>query len=141
MDRKTEHDETMNNSSSTRGRIKRKCVPVVARLEDRGLLSAIGAEVASAMHLPVTVGPQIAEVDSATARFARREALAAARGAWVIHFPGGSVRTNRHGTHVTFPGGSVRANRHGAIVTFPGGFVISGLGHTVVRFPGGFIDI
>jgi hypothetical protein len=123
-------------------RIKRECIPVVARLEDRGLLSAIGAGVASSLHGPIlSAGPQVAEVHSMTSQLARRDALVAGRDGRVIHFPGGSVTINGTHTHVTFPGGSVHANRHGTVVTFPGGYVIAGFGHVVVRFPGGFINI
>lgn len=145
-----EHSEMVNRKSGATRRNKRRCVPVVSKLEDRGLLSAVGADVAAAAVARPTLvaAPQVAEGHSATAQLARRDALVAARHeapaarfARVIRFPGGEVVINRTGTHVVFPGGSVRAGRNGAVVTFPGGYVISGFGHTIVRYPGGFIDI
>jgi hypothetical protein len=139
---KREHAQTLSRRSSPLRRIRRSCVPVVAKLEDRGLLSAIGGQVAAALHGPIrNAGPLIADVEPMTGQLARREAQVKARDALVIQFPGGSVKINRGGTHVSFPGGFVHANRHGTVVTFPGGYVIAGFGHTIVRFPGGFINI
>jgi hypothetical protein len=142
MGHKTEHAVTVHNGSAAKRRKERRCVPVVAKLEDRSLLSTFGAPVAYGAAM--NVGPRVAEIAAANAHLAHQEALLAARearAAYAIHFPGGSVHIKRHGTHVTFPGGSVRAGRFGAVVTFPGGFVIAGFGHTVVKFPGGFINI
>ncbi len=146
MGLKMEHIGTLTSVSGSKRRNQRQCLPVVAKLEDRGLLSAVGAgvaaEVASSLErAALNVSAQIAEVHSVSGPLARRSALVATRDAEVIHFPGGSVTINRTGTHVIFPGGSVHASRHGAIVTFPGGYVVSRFGHTVVRFPGGIINI
>jgi hypothetical protein len=142
MDYKTEHPPTIHRRSAASRRKLRRCVPILGQLEVRGLLSAVAAPV---IHAPTAnLGPHVAEIAAADAQLARHEALIATRdahAATAVHFPGGSVHVNRHGTHVTFPGGSVRAGRLGVIVEFPGGYVISRLGHTIVKFPGGFINI
>jgi hypothetical protein len=117
---------------------RRRCVPIVGRLEDRGLLSAVGAELAHVAAVSLH-SPHLAEVHSIANPIAQREVKA--HPSWTIHFPGGSVSISPGHTHVKFPGGSVHASRHGAIVTFPGGYVVAGFGHTVVRFPGGSITV
>jgi hypothetical protein len=117
---------------------RRRCVPRVAPLEDRSLLSTAGAPLA-----PVVVSPHSlvlnhgaqGEHAASVARTIEAEHLR------TIHFPGGHVAVNHRGTHVRFPGGSVNVNRFGTSVFFPGGFVITRFGHTVVSWPGGSITI
>jgi hypothetical protein len=135
---KKEDGARAHRGSETARSNRRRCVPVVAALEDRGLLSAV----AVGLHAPIVAHSQrTAQIHSVTNQLARHEATVAARAFRTIHFPGGSVSIGRYGTHVVFPGGSVHASRHGAVVKFPGGYVVAGLGGTIVRFPGGSITI
>jgi hypothetical protein len=144
---KKEHLAAAHRRSDTNKSNRRRCLPGVVTLEERGLLSAAGAALAPAavsLHAPIlNQSPLAAEVHPVTNRVARgeRAEVVAARGFRTIHYPGGSVTINRTGTHVIFPGGSVHVNRHGTIVTFPGGFVVAGFGVVVVSFPGGSITV
>jgi hypothetical protein len=143
---KQEHPGTVCRGSDTIRRNRRRCVPGVVALEDRGLLSGAGAELTHAavsVHVPlphpILHAAQVHAVPHALAH-AEHAAIAAAR-AVRVHFPGGGVVVTPHGTRVVFPGGSVHAGRFGAAVHFPGGFVVSSFGRTVVRFPGGLIRV
>ena len=125
---------------------RRRCLPAVARLEDRGLLSTIAAHAHVApmtlnVHGPiVNQTAHVVHSHTLTSSVAHR-AGAAHPAARTIHFPGGSVTVGHKGTRVIFPGGGVLAGRRGAIVRFPGGFVVAGFRGVVVKFPGGFISI
>jgi hypothetical protein len=131
--------------SDTTRSSRRRCVPHVAPLEDRSLLSTAGAHLAPFVVSPH--GPMVADVHSGTTQLARAEHAASvartieAEHFRPVHFPGGFVAVNRRGTHVRFPGGSVNTNRFGTSVFFPGGFVITRFGHTIVSWPGGSITI
>jgi hypothetical protein len=138
---KKEHRARAHGESDTKRSKGRRCVPGVVTLEDRSLLSTAGA---LSLQFPIlNHSPHAAEVHRMTNPTAhgQRAGIVAARSFRTIHFPGGSVTVNRHGTHVIFPGGSVHAGRHGTIVTFPGGYVVAGFGGVVVRFPGGSIIV
>jgi hypothetical protein len=136
----------------TAKRKRRPCVPEVARLEDRALLSgAHHAPVAVNVTNPtVHIAPPVSHALSVNAQVVRATSpslLATAHQKAEVHaesyvrYPGGAVKVNRHGVKVHFPGGSVKVNRHSTSVTFPGGFVVVGYGGTFVHWPGGSIWI
>jgi hypothetical protein len=148
---KQDHIASARLGSGTTRKARRQCVPRVAPLEDRNLLSTASVHLAPAAVSPHSLvlnhTAQVANVDAAGTIKAESFRTIQFPGGWVafnrrtahVSFPGGSVNSSRFGgTHVFFPGGSVNANRFGfARVFFPGGSVIARRGHVFVSWPGG----